>query len=74
MARLTAALAVTLGVAAACWVIAIRRMNGMGMGVSARAAIDVPVALTLVGLGIVTIIVPSAISGLVPAVTPMRPT
>jgi predicted metal-binding membrane protein len=33
-ARLTAALAVTLGVAAACWVIAIRRMSGMDMGVS----------------------------------------
>jgi predicted metal-binding membrane protein len=35
-ARLTAALAVTLGVAAACWVIAIRRMSGLYMGVSAR--------------------------------------
>ncbi len=35
-ARLIAALAVTLGVAAACWVIAIRRMNGMDMGVSTR--------------------------------------
>jgi predicted metal-binding membrane protein len=36
MARLTAALAVTLGVAAACWVIAIWRMSGMDMGVSTR--------------------------------------
>jgi predicted metal-binding membrane protein len=36
MARLTAALAVTLGVAAACWVIAIRRMSGMDMGVATR--------------------------------------
>jgi predicted metal-binding membrane protein len=35
-ARLTAALAVTLGVAVACWVIAIRRMSGMDMGVSTR--------------------------------------
>jgi predicted metal-binding membrane protein len=35
-ARLTGALAVTLGVAAACWVIAIRRMNGMDMGASTR--------------------------------------
>lgn len=35
-ARLIAALAVTLGVAAACWVIAIRRMSGMDMGVSTR--------------------------------------
>jgi len=35
-ARLTGALAVTLGVAAACWVIAIQRMSGMDMGASAR--------------------------------------
>jgi predicted metal-binding membrane protein len=35
-ARLTGALAVTLGVAAACWVIAIQRMSGMDMGVSTR--------------------------------------
>jgi predicted metal-binding membrane protein len=35
-ARLTAALAVTLGVAAACWVIAIRRMSGMDMGTATR--------------------------------------
>jgi predicted metal-binding membrane protein len=35
-ARLTAALAVTLGVAAACWVIAIRQMSAMDMGVSTR--------------------------------------
>jgi hypothetical protein len=33
---LTGALAVTLGVAAACWVIAIRRMSGMDMGASTR--------------------------------------
>jgi predicted metal-binding membrane protein len=33
-ARLAAALATTLGVAAACWVIAIGRMSGMDMGVS----------------------------------------
>lgn len=34
-ARLTAALAVTLG-AAACWVVAIRQMRGMDMGVATR--------------------------------------
>jgi len=37
-----------------------------------RVAIDVSVALALVGLGIV-IIMPSAIPGLVPTMTPMRP-
>jgi len=35
-ARLTGALAVTLGVAAACWVIAIQQTSGMDMGVSTR--------------------------------------
>jgi predicted metal-binding membrane protein len=35
-ARLTGALAVTLGIAAGCWVIAIQRMSGMDMGASAR--------------------------------------
>lgn len=35
-ARLTAALGVMLGVVAACWVVAIRRMSGMDMGVSTR--------------------------------------
>jgi hypothetical protein len=34
MARLTAALAVTLGVAGVRWVIAIRRMSRMDVGVS----------------------------------------
>jgi predicted metal-binding membrane protein len=33
-ARLTAALTVTLGAAAACWIIAIQRMSGMNMGVT----------------------------------------
>ena len=33
-ARVSGTLAVTLGVAAACWYIAIRRMSGMGMGTS----------------------------------------
>jgi hypothetical protein len=54
------------------------RMAGIGCLIAAqkllpsRAAIDVSVALTLVGLGIV-IIMPSAIPGLVPTMTPMRP-
>ena len=36
MVRLTGALAVTLGVAATCWVITIPRMTGMDMGVATR--------------------------------------
>jgi len=34
--RTTAALAVTLGLAAAAWVVAVWQMNGMGMGVATR--------------------------------------
>ncbi|HEX3839848.1 MAG TPA: DUF2182 domain-containing protein [Acidimicrobiales bacterium] len=35
-AAAVAALTVTLGVAAACWVVAVRQMNGMDMGVATR--------------------------------------
>jgi predicted metal-binding membrane protein len=35
-AATAAALAATLGLAAACWVIAVRQMNGMGMGTATR--------------------------------------
>jgi hypothetical protein len=38
-----------------------------------EGAIDMSVALALVGVGIVVIIVPSATPGLVPTMTPMRP-
>ena len=34
--RLAAGLTLTLGVAAACWVVALRQMNGMDMGVASR--------------------------------------
>jgi len=35
-ARTAAALTVTLGIAAACWVVAVRQMHGMDMGVATR--------------------------------------
>jgi predicted metal-binding membrane protein len=35
-AAMAAALTVTLGLAAACWVVAVRRMNGMDMGTATR--------------------------------------
>ena len=47
-ARLTAVLAVTLGVAAACWIMAIRRMSGMEMGGLGQAGL-VRVVHRLVG-------------------------
>ena len=35
-AATAAVLTVTLGLAAACWVVAVRQMNGMDMGVATR--------------------------------------
>jgi hypothetical protein len=35
-AATAAALTATLGLAAACWVVAVRQMNGMDMGVATR--------------------------------------
>jgi len=59
-------------------VMSLARMAGIGRFIVAqkllpsRAAIDVSVALALVGLGTV-IIMPFALPGLVPTMTPMRP-
>jgi hypothetical protein len=39
----------------------------------ARAAIDVPVALAIVGLGILIAIAPSSVPGFMPAMPPMPP-
>ena len=64
---------VTAGVMSVAW------MAGIGCLITAqkllppRPAIDVPVALALAGLGIVMIVAPSAIPGLAPAMTAMRP-
>lgn len=61
---------VTAGIMSVTW------MAGIGCLITAqkllppRAAIDVPVALALAGLGIVIIIVPSAVPGLIPAIPP----
>jgi predicted metal-binding membrane protein len=62
---------VTAGVMSVAW------MAGIGCLITAqkllapRAAVDVPVALALASLGIVIIIVPSAVPGLMPAMPPM---
>jgi predicted metal-binding membrane protein len=66
-------LQVTVGVMSVAWMAAIGCLIAAQKLLPSRAAIDVPVALALAGLGIV-IIVPSAIPGLVSAMTPMRPT
>lgn len=88
-------LGVTLGLAAACRVAAVRLMHGMDSGLMAmlvalgvmsvlwmslvaalvsaqkllpaKTVIDVPLALAIVGLGVVTVVAPSLLPGLTPA-------
>ena len=57
-AATAAALTATLGLAAASWVVAVRQMSGMDMGV--------PVALAITGLGILSVTAPSLVPGLTP--------
>jgi len=106
-------LAATLGLVAAAWVVTVRRMSGMDMGVATRlwtrvraqlrrlehrtdaapgrrkrherhldgrdrrrhrrpkllpanVAVDVPLALAIVGLGVLILIAPSSVPGLTP--------
>src|SRR5258707_374613 len=79
-AATTVALTATLGVAAASWVVAVRVMNVTWMFViaalilaqkllPARAGIDVPLALAIVGLGLLMVIAPSSVPGLAPAMS-----
>jgi hypothetical protein len=63
----------TAGVMSIAWMAWIGCLIAAQKLLPSRAAIDVPVALALGGLRIVIIIVPSAIPGVVPAITPMRP-
>jgi predicted metal-binding membrane protein len=64
---------VTAGVMSIAW------MTGIGCLITAqklvppRPAVDVPIALALAGLGIVMIVAPASVPGLVPPMTTMRP-
>ena len=62
---------VTAGVMSLAWMVGIGCLIGVQKLVPPRPAIDVPVALALAGLGIVILAVPSAIPGLVPAMSTM---
>ena len=78
MATTAAALAVTLGLAAASWVVAVRQMSGMDMGVATRlgsfaffAALWVPMMAAMMLPGAAPAVVRRAqASGLVRAVPP----
>jgi hypothetical protein len=62
-AAAVAALTTTLALAAGCWVVSIRQVNGMGMGTATRLG---PLALAMAGFGLLILIAP----GLVPGLTP----
>jgi predicted metal-binding membrane protein len=63
---------VTAGVMSVAWMAGIGCLIAVQKLVPPRAAVDVPVALALAGLGIVILAVPSAIPGLVPAMSTMQ--
>jgi hypothetical protein len=80
-AAAAAALTATVGLAAASWVVAVQRMNGMDMGVatglgsfaffvalwvSMMAAMMLPGAAPAVGLGLLIVIAPSSVPRLTP--------
>jgi predicted metal-binding membrane protein len=66
-------LQVTAGVMSVAWMAGIGCLVAAQKLLPSKAAIDVPVALALTGVGIVVLIAPSAIPGLLSATTPMRP-
>ena len=63
---------VTAGVMSVAWMAGIGGLIAAQKLVPPRAAVDVPVGLALAGLGIVVLTVPSAIPGLVPAMSTMQ--
>lgn len=63
---------VTAGVMSVAWMAGIGCLIAVQKLVPPRAAVDVPVALALAGLGVVILAVPSAIPGLVPAMSTMQ--
>ena len=62
---------VALGVMSVTWMSVMAVLIVAQKLLSARAAIDVPVALAIVGLGILIVIAPSSVPGLMPPMPPM---
>ena len=70
------ALTATLGLAAACWAVAVWQMSGMAMGVASELGsfgffmavwvAMMPVALAITGLGVLILVAPAAVPGLTP--------
>ena len=64
---------VALGVMSITWMSVIAVLVVAQKLLPARATIDVPVALAIVGFGILILIAPSSVPGLMPAMPPMAP-
>jgi len=60
------AMLVALGVMSVTWMCVIAVLAGAQKLLPAKAVIDVPLALAIVGLGVLIIIAPSAVPGLTP--------
>jgi predicted metal-binding membrane protein len=60
-----------LGVMSVAWMSVIAVLIVAQKLLPARAAMDVPVALAIVGLGILIVIAPSSVPGLMPPLLPM---
>ena len=65
------AMLVALGVMSLTWMFVIGVIVVAQKLLPARAAIDVPVALAIIGLGILIIVSPSSVPGLMPSMSPM---
>jgi predicted metal-binding membrane protein len=66
------AMLVVLGVMSVTWMAVIAAVVVAQKFLPARAIIDVPLALAIVGFGIVVVAAPSSVPGLVPSVAHMR--
>jgi predicted metal-binding membrane protein len=60
-----------LGVMSVLWMAVIAVVVVAQKLLPARAVLDVPLALAIVGLGIVVLVAPSSVPGLIPAAAPM---
>ena len=58
-------LTATLGLAAACWVLAQKLLP-------AKTAVDVPLTLAIVGFGVLIVLAPSSVPGLTPPMWELR--
>jgi predicted metal-binding membrane protein len=64
---------VALGVMSIVWMFVIAIIVVAQKLLPAKAAIDVPMALGIIGFGVLIVVAPSWVPGLMPAMAPMAP-